>query len=144
MPWIYYGIIASLLWGAYIVIIKISTGSGFGVDNRLIPFLMLIGIAMVFLMYTFFDRGFEMPKNKWGAVLAVVAGAFWALGMVASVFAITSGADVSKLAPIYNTNTLVTVFLGIILLKELPHSTELIKTILGAVLIVIGAVVISL
>ena len=47
-------------------------------------------------------------------------------------------------APIFNANTLVTVMLGIIFLHEIPNTSQMLRVIAGAVLIVIGAVLVSI
>lgn len=59
------------------------------------------------------------------------------------ILALVNKADVSRLVPIFNTNTLVAVALGMILLKELPAGTEKIKVVIGAILIVVGGVLVS-
>ena len=58
--------------------------------------------------------------------------------------ALKSGVDVAKLAPIYNVNTLFAVLLGIIFLHEIPHPGEMIRVIIGAILIVIGSFFVSI
>ena len=50
----------------------------------------------------------------------------------------------SQLAPIYNANTIIAVILGIILLKEIPNASQMIRIIIGAVMIVVGAVLVSI
>jgi len=67
----------------------------------------------------------------------------WALGQLFAILALVNKAPVSRLTPIYNTNTLVAVLLGIILLRELPTGASTIKVLIGAVLIVIGGILVS-
>ena len=134
--WIIYGVLASIFWGSYIVLTKITATKG--INQNTITILMLIGIAIVFIINAEIN-GIQIPQNKTGILLGITAGGLWALGMIMSILAITKGADVSRLAPIYNTNTLVTVILGILILQE-----ELtIKTIAGAILIILGGIIIS-
>ena len=75
--------------------------------------------------------------------LALIAGIIWGLGFLAVAIAIAQKADVARLAPIYNTNTLLAVLLGIIFLKEIPDASQIFRVVAGAVLIVTGAVLVS-
>ena len=76
--------------------------------------------------------------------LALIAGIIWSVGFLAIAIAISQKADIARLAPIYNTNTLIAVLLGIIFLKEIPDASSIFRIIGGAVLIVVGAVLVSL
>ena len=73
----------------------------------------------------------------------MAVGAFWAVGALIQLTALKGGADVSRLTPIYNMNTLLVVFLGIILLKELPDASNMLRVAAGAVLIVAGGILVS-
>jgi uncharacterized membrane protein len=142
--WLVYGLIAALLWGGYIVVAKVATSEKyFGINSSYVSLLMLIGIAVVFIANTIYEGKFELPQNTGGMAIGILAGALWALGMVVSLKAIAAGADVAKLTPIYNTNTLVAVILGIIILNELPSADNMLRVLAGAVLIVIGAILVS-
>lgn len=144
MPtWVIYGIIASLCWGSYIIASKVATSEKyFGINSAWAALFMLIGIASVFIVGAI-KEGVPMPINKPGIGFAVLSGLLWGLGMYVSLRAISIGADVAKLTPLYNTNTLVAVLLGIILLHELPKTGDIARIVIGAVLIVIGAILVS-
>lgn len=143
--WLIYGLLASLFWGSYIVATKVATSEKyFGINASYVSIFMLIGIAIVFFANMFFSKtSLVMPKSVWGILISILAGILWGLGMFVSLKALSSGADVSKLTPIFNTNTLVALLLGIILLGELPNAKDLVKVVIGSVLIVIGAILIS-
>jgi len=142
--WLLYGIFASLCWGSYIIISKVVTSQSYlGIDPSITSLFMLIGIAVAFLLNLVFEKTFYIPESKLAIGLGILSGAIWALGMISSLKALKSGADVARLAPIYNTNTLVSVILAIILLKELPSSGEMFKVVLGALLIVIGSILVG-
>jgi len=142
--WLIYGILAAILWGSYIVAAKVATSQKyFGVNPSYVSLFMLIGIAIVFIGSVIYEGKFVMPQSNIGIGLGILAGALWALGLVVSLKALTIGADVAKLTPIYNTNTLVAVLLGIVLLNEVPLSGDRVKVIIGAILIVIGAILVS-
>jgi len=141
--WIIYGLVAALFWGSYAVVSKMVTGTNyynFTTNNATL--LMLIGIGIVFVGY-FLTAKPSLPTNTNGILLGILAGGLWAGGMIFSFLALRGGADVSKLTPIYNTNTLIAVILGILILHELPQQAQIVKVLLGAFLITIGAVLVS-
>lgn len=144
MPdWIIFGIIASLCWGSCIIASKVATSEKyFGISPAWAALFMLIGIATVFIIGAI-KEGAPMPMSKLGIGFAILSGFLWGIGMYVSLKAINIGADVARLAPLYNTNTLVAVFLGIILLHELPKAGDIARVAIGAVLIVIGAILVS-
>jgi transporter family protein len=81
--------------------------------------------------------------NLGSLVAGVSSGGLWALGMLFSLCAIKAGADVARLAPIYNSNTLVAVLLGIVLLHEVRDASGILKVVIGSVLIVIGGILVT-
>lgn len=140
--WIIYGLLASLFFGINVIFLKIASTRGVGLNPYTAAFAYGIGAFILFSLVYFF----KLPRfnNNWdGVIFAVIAGAIWALGLVMVSVAIVNKGDISKLAPLYNTNTLIAVLLGIIFLKEIPAGTEIIKVVSGAVLIVIGAILVS-
>jgi uncharacterized membrane protein len=52
--------------------------------------------------------------------------------------------NISQLVPVYNTNTLVAFILAVVLFKELPQGADLIRNLLGALLIVGGTILIGI
>jgi transporter family protein len=138
--WVIYAILASLSWGSYIVVNKIAISKGMSPYFALV--LMAVGIAGLFLTVFFITKP-SIQADSASLTLAVIAGALWALGQLFAILALVNNAPVSKLTPLYNTNTLVALVLGIILLKELPSGTMAIKVAIGAILIVAGGVLVS-
>lgn len=142
--WLIYGLIASFFWGTSVIASKIaSSNKYFNIDSSIVSLFMLMGIALVFVTYIFYEKQFKIPQSAGGIFFSILAGALWAIGMVATLRAIKSGADVARLTPIYNTNTLVAVILGIILLHELPQASQMVKVIVGAIMVVIGATLVA-
>lgn len=142
--WLLLGFFAALMWGSYVVVSKVVTSEHyFGVPASTATLLMLVGIAVVFIGFVAWNNDWALPRDPVILGAGVLVGILWALGMVAAMLAVRNGADVSKLNPIYNTNTLVTLMLGVLLLKELPEQSQLIKVAAGAVLIVIGAILVG-
>ena len=140
--WIVYGLLASLFFGTNAIVYKYAA-----VNGGLNPFYASVfygaGIFLSFLIAYLFKFSIPTTNFKWLGV-ALFAGVLWGIGFIMVAIAISSGSDIAKLAPIYNTNTLVAVILGIILLKELPSAAAAWKTVLGSIFIVIGAILVSL
>lgn len=172
MPiWLMYGLASSLFFGTYTIISKIVTSEKYlKIDSASASLLMLGGIVLVFLTFFVIKAGilniymrgigillvfaviayafFALKELGINLTLPVVLfgllqGVLWASGMVFVFLAFSSGAEAAKLVPIYNTNTLIAVFLGIVFLHELPVPDERIKVITGALMIVFGSILIS-
>ncbi|MFA5228426.1 MAG: hypothetical protein WC446_01570 [Candidatus Paceibacterota bacterium] len=172
MPtWLMYGLISSLFWGTYTVISKVVTSEKYlKIDSANASLLMLAGIVLIFL--TFFlikANNLSMTMKGLGVILifiiityilfvlkeigvnltlpvisfGLLQGILWGLGMVFTFLAFSSGAEAARLVPIYNTNTLIAIFLGIVFLHELPAPDERIKVVTGALMIVVGSILIS-
>lgn len=138
--WIIYGLIAAFFFALNTIIYKVAQQKGnFSPHYGILMF--GTGIFIVSTIFFLFNPGFQFDWKPGG--LAMVAGAVWAIGMIAVAVAISQKADVARLAPIYNINTILTVLMGIIFLKEIPDVSQMIRVIGGAVLIVVGAVMVS-
>lgn len=138
--WVFYGIIAAICFGINSIIYKIASQKG----NFSAAYGSLIfgfGIMMVFLVYYFMKPGlaFEWKSSS----LLIVAGIVWAIGFLAIAISISKGGEIAKLAPLFNSNTIIAVFLGIVLLKEIPDATHIWRIVTGTVMIVGGAVLVS-
>ena len=140
MNWIALGLIAAVFFALNTIIYKAAQQRGnFSPSYGIAMF--SVGIIIVAGIFFFVNPSFEFDWKSSG--LAVAAGAVWAVGMIAVAIAISQKADVARLAPIYNINTILAVLMGIIFLKEIPDSSQMIRVIGGAVLIVIGAILVS-
>ena len=172
MPmWLIYGLLASLCWGTDAVVSKVVTSEKYlGIQPSGASLLMLGGITMVFMLY-FLSRqkilsvslksvgvlliavilGYMIYSLKQTGVqislptvgFGLLQGALWASGMVFAFLAFSVGAEAAKLVPIYNTNTLIAITLGLLLLHEVPAPDERLKVIIGALLIVVGGILVS-
>lgn len=169
--WLIYGLLASLCWGTYAVVSKVVTSEKhLGIQPGGASLLMLGGITMVFMLY-FLSRqemlsvslksvgvlliaailGFMIYSLKQTGVqissatlgFGLLQGVLWATGMVFTFMAFSVRAEAAKLVPLYNTNTLIAVTLGLVLLHEVPAPDERLKIIAGAILIVIGGILVS-
>lgn len=142
--WIVYGLIASLAWGSYALLLKLAISARYYSCDPIVAFLM-IGLATVIVSSAIFVRDKENVTSfsKIGLGLAFTSGIIWAIGIYFVIFAFFNlQADVARLVPLYNTNTLVATLLGIVLLHEVP--SQRLITLLGAILIVIGGSIIAI
>lgn len=172
MPtWLIYGLISSLFFGTYAVISKVVTSEKYlKIQSTNASLLMFAGIMVVFLLFFLIrtenlsflmkTAGFVimgivityviLALKETGVIitpavliLGFLSGALWAVGMIFTFLAFSTGVEAAKLVPIYNTNTLIAVFLGIAILHELPALDARIKIVTGAALIVIGSILVS-
>ena len=139
--WIIYGLIASLCFAVQTVIYKVAFQKGTSTPYYA-SFIFAVGIILTFAVFMLFkpDFQFQWKSSSW----LLVSGIIWAIGFLAVAVAIAEKADVARLAPIYNTNTLLAVLMGIIFLKEIPDTSQMFRVISGAVLIVIGSILVSI
>jgi len=143
--WLIYGLGAALCFGINGIINKVLTSPSYiGLSSASTAFLFLIGTAIAVGGYVFTQKTYAVPGNNLAILLGILAGFIWAFGFILTLVALNAEkADIARLAPIYNMNTLVIVFLGILLLHELPMSGDMLKVVAGSILIVIGGILVS-
>lgn len=138
--WILYGVLAALIWGIYVVLLKAAT-------YRLSPSLafggMTLGIVVALaVVFPWKSNGTSFFTS--GGHLAFLAGLLWGVGMAFVTRALwLPPTAVSRLTPLYNVNTLVTVTLGILLLQEVPQPSKALVVVLGALLVVVGGYLVT-
>ena len=140
--WLIYGLIASVCFGVNAIIYKVAATKGQGLNPYLGGLSIGAGVFLFFLL-VFLVKSQKFTPNWTGITLAIISGVLWAIGMLMIALAVAKKGDISRLAPLYNTNTLIAVLLGILFLKEIPTGTAVFKVISGSVLIVIGAILVS-
>jgi len=138
--WIIYGLVAFVAFAVNTIIFKVAWQKG-SFSPYYGALLFGIGAVMLFGLFFLLKPGISFDWKSSG--LAIIAGAIWAVGFLSIAIAIAQKADVARLAPIYNANTLLAVFLGIVFLKEIPDVTQIFRVVAGAVLIVVGAILVS-
>ena len=142
MPnWIVYGLVAAVFFALNTIIYKVAQQKG-NFSPYYGTFMFGLGAILIFGIFLFFNQSFEFEWKSSG--LALIAGIVWGIGFLAVAIAIAQKADVAKLAPIYNINTLLVVIMGIVFLKEIPDASQMFRVVAGAVLIVIGAILVSI
>lgn len=140
MDWIAYGILASLAWGIYVILLKKATSEQYdGLSSLMTFFIMSMGILFVSVVGILLDESKILFEQGMG--IAFASGLLWGTGMSSVTFALSSKKTlVSKLTPLYNTNTLVAVLLGILLLNEVPE--QQVVVLAGAILVVLGGILV--
>ena len=143
--WILLGILAAIAFGVSTLLNKVSSGPNyFALEPRTSALFVGIGILLTFAVYFLLNGGFTMPAKNMAVGTALAAGVFWAIGTLLVLLAFAGGADAARLTPIFNMNTLVVVGLGIVLLHELPSQPQMLRVAAGAVLVVIGGILVSI
>ncbi|RPH93486.1 hypothetical protein EHM69_10130 [candidate division KSB1 bacterium] len=145
--WFIIGIVASLLYGVSAILFKMLTAERFlGGPPAWVLAGIGTGIALCGVL-----GGILWPASGTGAntlqacLLAVPAGLLNGFATLLVLWALRSSTtNLSQLVPVYNTNTLVAFFLAVVFLKELPQGADLLRNLAGALLIVIGTVLIGL
>jgi uncharacterized membrane protein len=142
--WLVFALLSMVCWGSYIVVAKVTTSAKYcGLGPRWAMILMFVGIIAVFGIYTAMSKEAKPAITTGAAAAGISTGVLWALGMIFSFLAFRTGADVSRLVPIYNCNTLIAVLLGIMVLHEMPNFAGVVKLLIGSVLIVLGGVLVA-
>ena len=144
--WMLYGLLAAVFLGTSAIVMKLATGpEHYNLDVHTGAMLVLIGAAIVFIPYYLFESKFQLtlPNAQTAILLAILSGALWAMASLFLYKGFNIGADASKIIPLMNTSALVAVLLGVILLHELPTHGEAWRVVTGAVLMVIGAFLVT-
>lgn len=139
MSWYLYGLLAALFLGIYNFLYGFLN-KNLGVSSILIG----IGIGIVLFGFSIgiFTKGYSLIFSKYW-LFSIFIGIILSLGIF---FVVKSFSDprvkISLLVPLINTNTLVSVLLGLIVLREY-QSVSLVKVVIGTALILLGAIVIK-
>lgn len=137
MNWYIYGLIASFFLGIYNFLYGLLN-KNLGLSTVLIG----IGTGVIFTGLVL-----NLGSKKHSFILSnflfpVLIGVFLGLAIIFVVKSFSDPkANVAKLIPLINTNTLFSVLLGLIILKEY-RTVSLIKVLVGTLLILMGAIII--
>ena len=132
------GLVPALGYTIFALGTKVASQAGLGAG----PLLVMVGIACALTGAGFWfvlPAGIDARSASWG----LVAGLAWAVGTGFVSFALARwGVPISKLNPIYNTNTLFTVVLGLVVFSEWKQANPL-PLVGGAILILLGSLLVS-
>jgi len=133
------GLLPALFFGLSGVFAKPSTQAGIGTGL----YLVCVGLAaaLVGLVYHLCIPEKTISMRSGG--FAVLVGLTWAVAAGSVAFALSRYAvPISKLVPLYNMNTLVTVSIGLVAFAEWKD-VHVSKLIVGSVLVVIGGALVA-
>lgn len=132
------GLVPALGYSIFAIGTKLAAQAGLGAG----PLLVLTGFACVATGAGFWwllPSAIDLRSATWG----LMAGFAWAIGSGFVSFALLKwNVPISKLNPIYNTNTLITVVLGLVIFSEWKQAAPL-PLLGGAVLILAGSLLVS-
>jgi len=133
------GVAPAVFWGITAIFQKQSATAGAGSSAYLITFGLTLAITGAIAAVTWRPA----PWTPDGIGFALLAGICFALGTGLISYALfTYGVPVSKLAPIWSCNVLVTLAVGAIFLGE-ASQVDLWKLSAGTLLIIGGAILVS-
>jgi transporter family protein len=147
-PWFAMGLAASLLYGVSAILFKLLTETRY-LSGRPGWVLAGIGTGIVLcgVLGIVFWPSVAGPQDTTvrAYLWAVPAGLLNGFATLLILRALQSPmTNISQLVPVYNTNTLVAFILAVVLFKELPQGADLIRNLLGALLIVGGTILIGI
>lgn len=146
-PWFIVGLIASFLYGISAIIFKFLT------EERFLngpPAWVLAGIgsgiAICGVLGAIYFSSPELSCSPARAFLwSIPAGLLNGFATLLILRLMQSPeTNLSQLVPVYNTNTLVAFILAVLIFKELPSGGDLIRNLIGAVMIVAGTILIGI
>ncbi len=133
------GILPALLYGISGVFQKSSTQAGIGTGLYL--FCISAGVAAAGAIISW--RSPDGTISLRSGIFASMLGLSWGLGMGLVAIALTAyAAPLSRLAPLYNMNTLVAVILALVVFSEWKEVAAL-RLLAGALLIVAGGALVA-
>ncbi|MDB9493153.1 hypothetical protein PN441_04345 [Spirulina major CS-329] len=134
------GLVPALCYGAAGVLAKVSTNAGMSVGGHLICIGVMVSVVgVVFqgvLPGALPSRGAIASSSLYGILWGLGTG-FVALGLI------QYKTPLAKLVPLYNLNTLIAVFLALIIFLEWQN-VDVIKLVLGAIFVIVGGVLVSI
>lgn len=134
------GLLPALLYGVSSIFAKVSANAGMSAGGHLIY--TGIAVSTIGVLLSLLMPGQAIATSAITASL--LFGLLWALGSGCVVIALYRyDVALSKLAPLYNTNTLIAIVLSLIIFAEWQQ-VDLVKLLGGAVLIVLGGILVSL
>ncbi|MEW5960996.1 MAG: hypothetical protein AB1801_24990 [Chloroflexota bacterium] len=139
LPFIVGGLIPAVLYGITGIFQKLSAKGG----SSAAVYLICFGASTV-VMGLLLHLWLREPAGTPGGIgFAFLAGAIFALGAgLISIALLKFQTPIAQLSPLYNTNVLITVLLGVWLLAE-GQGLHLGRLLGGTVLLMIGAVLVA-
>lgn len=133
------GFVPAVGYALFAIFTKNATQAGISPGANMV----LVGLATSLVGVIFHLALPSTPVTGRGAVWAILSGLLWGAGTGFVSYALMRyGIPVSKLNPIYNTNTLLAVVLGLVVFSEWKQ-VDVLKLSLGALLILAGSLLVA-
>jgi len=143
--WLVLGLIAAVSYSISGLAAKIALDKKYlGLDATTAALLTMVGVVLAFAVFYILLAGLKLPSlTPASAAVGIAIGFFWAFGAIMVYYGLIKGADISRMAPVYNLNTLIIVVMAILLLGEIPDKSAALRVGAGAVLIIAGGILVS-
>ncbi|MEM0437963.1 MAG: hypothetical protein QXU54_01540 [Candidatus Micrarchaeia archaeon] len=132
------GLAIAVIWSIYLILLKLSVT--FVADMRSLAFFLGLGAFLVFVFYALYNSQHIELRISGPSVIALLAGVFWAVGLLILYTSISHGIEISRLSPLIGLSILFVSIMGIFLLNEAP--VEWFQILIGAGLVTLGIYVI--
>lgn len=133
------GVLAAVFFGLSGAFVKSATQGGIGTGLFLLCAALGTGLAGLLLFLFLPDKTFSLRSGAYSSL----TGLSWALGAgLVSVAIAKYAMPISKLVPIYNTNTLITVLIGLVVFLEWKDVNPA-KLLIGAVFVIVGTTLVA-
>ena len=139
---LFFGLFAALFFGINPIFYKLAIS-----EKKIDPvFIMLLYsggsffLSIIIFLITKPNCTITLVSTCYG----ISAGILYGLGLLCVALAFAKGVPASLMVPLYSINALITVCLGIFWLNEIPDIKGIIKIITGTILIIVGAIIVSL
>jgi|GEM_PF-4641869 len=140
--WALYAITASAAFGVSAIPIRMALSKA-AASSEVILLTSTIGSLAGALIYLFITGNGSLQMDRGSVMYGVVSGLIGIIGSISVIKALSSpSSTVPNVMSLVNTNLLFTVIFSVALLGEMPEGMNMMKTLVGAVLILAGSVVI--
>ncbi|NEQ95347.1 MAG: hypothetical protein F6K30_01215 [Cyanothece sp. SIO2G6] len=138
------GLLPALFYGTSNTFSKISTNAGMPVGIHLLWIGFAISLTGILFSFLLPDQTITFIPSIKGVASSSTLGLLWGLGTgCVALGLIRYQAPLAKLTPLFNMNSLVTVFLALVIFAEWQE-LNLIQLLLGTLLIIAGGVLVSI
>ena len=146
--WITYGIMAGASYGLSAIPIRCAARASLSTPPQMLILASCVGSIIVVFFAGIFNGRFSMAFDSvrtGSLLLALLAGLISSIGSFLIVKALGSpNASTSGVMALVNTNVLFTLVFSMTILKEVPVGPQMAKAVGGALLTVIGSILLCL
>lgn len=133
------GLLPALVFGLAGLFQKWGSAQGLGLGGYVVS----VGLGCLTVGTLLWVTTGEQNFSFKAAIPAYLLGVFWAIGVTCISYSLSHyGASLSKITPLYNMNTLVTVVGALIIFSEWKDAS-VVRLVAGTICIVIGGVLVS-